>query len=140
MAVNAADECGVEFEPSEGEIQRWQTLFAYSYFEAAEHIKNQKSDYSRYRVLNVHWGLFRSEKEVQGYSRDAYEHWIKIGDQPASSHGKRKHDDTSLSQAESSYFILLEGILSTPTSIQDAANLSDSHRPGIFGDSRRSFL
>ena len=29
----------LEFEPSEGEIQRWQTLFAYSYFEAAEHIK-----------------------------------------------------------------------------------------------------
>lgn len=91
-----------KFEPSEDEIQRWQTLFEYSYLEAAEHIKNPKSDYARYRVSNVHWGLVRLEKEVEGYFRETYERWIKIGDQPASCHGKRKHNDTSLCQAESS--------------------------------------
>lgn len=129
MAVNAADDCDVESEPSEAEIQRWQTLFAYSYSEAVEQIKNQKSDYSRYRVSNDHWDLVRSQKEAQGYSRDAYEHWIKTRCQSAfASHGAPKHIDTSSSssQAHSSYLILLEGILSTPKSIQDAANLSET--------------
>ena len=129
MAVNAADDCDVESEPSEAEIQRWQTLFAYSYSEAVEQIKNQKSDYSRYRVSNDHWDLVRSQKEAQGYSRDAYEHWIKTRCQSAlSSHGAPKHIDisSSSSQAHSSYLILLEGILSTPKSIQDAANLSET--------------
>lgn len=54
MAVNAADDCGVEFEPSEEDVMRWKTLFAYSYAETFEKIKNQKSDYSRERVSNDH--------------------------------------------------------------------------------------
>ena len=107
MAVNKADDYDAEFEPSEDEIQRWQTLFAYSYSEAVEQIKNQKSDYSRYRVSTDHWDLVKSEKEAQGYSRDAYEHWIQMGGQSASFHGEPNHIiDTSLSQAETSYLIL----------------------------------
>ena len=126
MAVNAVDDDSVEFEPSEDEIQRWQTLFAYSYSEAVEQIKNQKGDYLRRRVSDDHWGLVRSEKEAQGFSRDAYEHWMKMGGQSAYSHGETKHVDTSASQANSfSYLVLLEGILNTPKSIQDAAKLSE---------------
>ena len=126
MAVNAVDDDSVEFEPSEDEIQRWQTLFAYSYSEAVEQIKNQKGDYSRRRVSDDHWDLVRSEKEAQGFSRDAYEHWMKMGGQSAYSHGETKHIDTPASQANpSSYLILLEGILNSPKSIKDAANLSE---------------
>lgn len=128
MAVNASDECDVDFEPSEEEISRWQTLFAYLYSEAKDHIKNQRSDYSRYRVSNDHWDLVRSQKEAQGYSREAYEHWIKKGGQSTSSHSGPKSIDSSLSRVESSYLILLEGILSTPKSIQDAAKLSEPPR------------
>ena len=126
MAVNAVDDDSAEFEPSGDEIQRWQTKFAYSYSEAVEQIKSQKGDYSRRRVSDDHWDLVKSEKEAQGFSRDAYEHWMKMGGQSAYSHGERKHGDTSASQANSSsYLVLLEGILSTPKSIQDAANLSE---------------
>ena len=50
---------------------------------------------------------------------------MKMGGQSAYSHGETKHIDAPASQANaSSYFILLEGILNTPKSIQDAANLS----------------
>ena len=126
MAVNAVDDDSVGFEPSEDEIQRWQTLFAYSHSEAVEQIKNQKGDYSRRRVSDDHWDLVRLEKEAQGVSRDAYEHWMKMGGQSAYSHGETKYVDTPASQANSSsYLILLEGILNTPKSIQDAANLSE---------------
>ena len=69
IALNAADDCDVESEQFEAEIQRWQTLFTYSYSEAVEQIKSQKSDYSRCRVSNDHWDLVRSQKEPQGYSR-----------------------------------------------------------------------
>ena len=126
MAVNAVDDDSVGFEPSEDEIQRWQTLFAYSHSEAVEQIKNQKGDYSRRRVSDDHWDLVRLEKEAQGFSRNAYEHWMKMGGQSAYSHGETKYVDTPASQANSSsYLILLEGILNTPKSIQDAANLSE---------------
>ena len=126
MAVNAVDDDSVGFEPSEDEIQRWQTLFTYSYSEAVEQIKNQKGDYSRRRVSDDHWDLVRSDKEAQGFSRDAYEHWMKMGSQSTYSHGGIKHIDTPASQANSSsYLILLEGLLSSPKSIQDAAHLSE---------------
>ena len=126
MAVNAVDDDSAKFEPSEDEIQRWQILFAYSYSEAIEQIKDQKGDYSRRRVSDEHWDLVRSEKEAQGFSRDSYEHWMKMGGQSTYSHGERKRVDTPASQTNSSpYLILLEGRLSTPKSIQDAANLSE---------------
>lgn len=128
MAINATDDCNVEFEPSEEEITRWQRLFAYTYAEAAEHIKNQRSDLSRSRVSNDHWDLVSSEKEAQGYSREAYEHWIKTSGQSLPSHSEPKSIeciDIPESRGQSSYLILLEGLLDTPKSIQDAANLSE---------------
>ena len=131
MVVNATDDCDVEFEPSEEEIIRWQKLFAYSYPEAVEQIKRHRSDYSRYRVSNDHWDLVRTEKEAQGYSRDAYEHWIKMGGHQAPSHREPKTiepvRDTG-SQAQPSYLILLEGALNTPERIQDAASLPEPPR------------
>ena len=125
MAVNAVDDDSAEFEPSEDEIQRWQSLFAYSSSEAVEQIKNQKGDYSRRRVSDDHWELVKTEKEAQGFSRDAYDHWMKMGGQSAYSHEQRKHVDTPASQSNPSYLVLLEGILNTPKSIQEAANLPE---------------
>ena len=126
MAVNAVEDDSVEFEPSGDEIQRWQTLFAYTHSEAVEQIKNQKGDYSRRRISDDHWDLIGTEKEAQGFSRDAYEHWMKMGGQSAHSHEETRSINTPSSQANSSpYLVLLEGILSSPNSVQDAANLSE---------------
>ena len=128
MAVNAADDHDVEIEPSEEEITRWQTLFAYSYPEAVEQIKNRKSDYSRIRVSDDHWNTVRSQKEADGYSREAYEHWITTGSQSKPFHGEPKPIQDSDSRARSSYLIRLEGVLNAPRSIQEAANLTSPPR------------
>ena len=131
MAVNATDDCDSELEPSEEQITSWQRLFGYSYPQAVEQIKNQKSDYSRYRVSNHHWDLVRSQKEAQGYSRDAYEHWIKTAGRSEHSHSQSnsiQHTDLSGPRAHSSYLVLLDGVLNTPKSIQDAARLSEPPR------------
>lgn len=128
MAVNAEEDSNLEFEPSEEEIARRQTLFAYPYSEAVEQIRNQRDDYSRFRVTNDHWDLVRLQKEAQGYSWDAYEHWIKTGSQSALPPKESKPIDALVSRVESSYLILPEGILNTPRSIQDAANLSEPPR------------
>ena len=50
MAANVAEEFGVESEPNEDEILRWQKLFAYSRSEAFEQITNQRNDYSRCKI------------------------------------------------------------------------------------------
>lgn len=128
MAVNAANDCDVEHEPSEEEITRWQTLFAYSYSEAVEHINNQKSDYSRFRLSNDHWDMIRSQKEAQGYSREAFEHWMKTEGHSTPSDTKEKVIITSVFKAETFFLILLEGVLSSPESIQGVAKLPDPPR------------
>lgn len=125
MALNVVDDHDVGFEPPGEEVTRWQTLFAYSYSEAVEQIKTQKCDYSRHRVSDDYWDLVRSEKEAQGYSRDAYEHWIKTNGQSAFFRSESESVHTFVSRADSAYLIKLEGILNTPKSIQDAANLSE---------------
>ena len=125
MAVNIADDHDVDFEPPEEEVTRWQTIFAYSHSEAVEQIRTQKCDYARHRVSDDHWDLVRPEKEAQGYSREAYEHWIKTNGQSAFSHAESEPAETSVSRADSAYLVKLEGMLSTPKSIQDTANLSE---------------
>lgn len=125
MAINAANDDDEEFEPSEEEILRWQALFAYSYAEAVEQIKNQRSDYTRYRVSDEHWALIRSELEPEGFSREAHEHWMKLGRPSASDLAGPNPTATPPSQANASYLILLEGILNTPETIKEAAQLSE---------------
>ena len=68
-----------DFEPNEQEVHRWHHLFGYSYSECVEKIKNHKSDYTRKTVSNEYWNAIKSEKESQGYSRDAYEHLFTLG-------------------------------------------------------------
>ncbi len=124
MAINVVAN-GEDFglKPSDEEITRWQTLFNYSFAEAVEQLEDQRNDYTRYRVPDGHWGLVRSEKEAEGYSREAYEHWIKIGGQSVPSHQEKEIVETSVHQAESSYLVLLEDVLSKPEHVQAAANL-----------------
>ena len=124
MAANVAEEFGVESEPDEDEISRWQKLFAYSHSEAFEQITNQRNDYSRCKISDNLWDLVRSQMEAQGYSREAYKHKLKIGGRTIVSHDQRATTDISTSQASTTYLILLKGVLNTPEKIQAIANLS----------------
>jgi hypothetical protein len=125
MASNVADECGGEYEPDENEIATRQKLFAYSHSEAVKHITDQKNDYLRSKVPDDLWALVKSQKEAQGYSRDAYEHEIKVGGKPTASHDQRVPTRDRASEASPTYLVLLEGVLGTPEKLQTAAKLPE---------------
>ena len=89
-------------------------LFGYSYMEAVQQIKKQKSNCIRYRVSKDHWNLVRSQKEAEGFTREAYEHWIEKGSQSLITYSEEKRCNSDQATAESSYLVLLDGILDTP--------------------------
>ena len=63
--------------------------------------------------------------EAQGYSREAYEHMLKISGRSTASHDPRAITDISTSQASTTYLILLKDVLNTPEKIQSIAKLSE---------------
>lgn len=124
MAANAGllDQ---DLEPSQNEVARWQDLFHYTYDEARKHIEVQKNDFARNRVSDEHWMMVKLEKESQGFSRDAYEHWISLNANSSRFPPSQQQPTGSTIQAQSSYLIRMEGILSTANSIQNAADLPE---------------
>ena len=128
MVASAAD-WDEEFEPSEEEIARWQKLFRYTHSKAVEQIKNQKNDYLRNNLSNQHWALEKSEKETSEFSREAYEHWIRTSGQSTPTHHGTGSFRLESSQMKFSYLIILDDILNTPESIQQAANLPEPPQP-----------
>ena len=128
MALNAAEEPQDETnnEPSRTDISRWQALFHYSYTDAAELIKQHRSNYLRIRVSADHWEMVEAERVTQGYDREAYEHELEIS-------GTRKPRssciETSVTispvQARVVYVVKLENALDSAKKIQDAAGLKE---------------
>lgn len=125
MAANVSEELGVDSEPDEDEIARWQKLFAYTYSEALEQIRNQKNDHSKCKVSDILWDLVKSQKEAQGYSREAFEHKLKTDGRSTTSKHQYITSGISNSQASATYLVLLKGILSTPEKVQIAAKLPE---------------
>lgn len=113
MAVNIEDECNIEYtRPAEDEIARWQRLFSYSYVEALEKIINEKNNFARSRVSDDLWTLLRTDKEAQGYSREAFEH--EIGSRPNNPTRIHPQQPTitggvSTSRTDPMYLVLLSG-------------------------------
>lgn len=122
----ATAELHQDFEPSQDEVIRWQNLFKYTYDDARKHIEVQKNDFARNRLSDEHWMMVKLEKESQGFSRDAYEHWISLNSNSSRFLSSQPQPMGSIvHQAHSSYLIRMEGILSTAKSIQDAADLPE---------------
>ena len=136
MAINAADHHD-DFEPSESEILQWQKLFSYTYSEAVERIRARFDDYARSRISDDQWAAIKADKEAQGFSRDAYEHWIGIS-------GKQQRSETKSPNATAniSYLLLLNGILSTPEVVQQAAELqwSPANIPGASDSGKETYF
>lgn len=128
MATNIEDGCDTEYRPAEDEIARWQSLFSYSYSEAAEQIIRHKNDISRSRVPDELWNLVRSEKEVQGYSREAFEHELSSRHHHTPTHPQPSSSSTSISASQpdsttTTYLVLLFGPFTTAQRIQSIASL-----------------
>lgn len=137
-ALAATAELHQDFEPSRDEVIRWQNLFKYTYDEARKHIEEQKNDFARNRVSDEHWMMVKLEKESQGFSRDAYEHWISLNaNSSCFISSQSQPTGTIVCQAQSSYLIRMEGIMSTAKSIQDAADLLEPPQ-SIHGSSENA--
>jgi hypothetical protein len=118
MAGNVVD----DLQLSDATIRIWQRLFHLTSDEAAERIKNHRSNVSRLRVSDEHWEMVRPEREAAGYDREAYEYEIEIQRQPESF----GISGISLIGAPSRrvFLLKLEGPLNTPAKVQEAAGLS----------------
>ncbi|KAI0103127.1 hypothetical protein F4776DRAFT_668920 [Hypoxylon sp. NC0597] len=68
-------------EPDNASIKRWQSLFGYSFSQAAQKIEEHRSDLSRDLVTDSHWEMVRLEKEAQGDDKEAYEHFSHAQDE-----------------------------------------------------------
>ena len=82
------------------------------------------------RLPTANWKVVRSQKEKEGFSRDAYEHYIQTKCQPNGTSEAPQHVPNTIPAHEVTYLILLEGILSAPEDLQSAANLPEP--PAIY--------
>ncbi|KAL8632470.1 hypothetical protein Q9189_001845 [Teloschistes chrysophthalmus] len=135
MASNVGEEPDDEVMPSEESISRWQMLFGYSQAEAVEQIMNQNSDYTRQPVSGDHWNLVKSTMEAQGFDREAYEHWLRLGRPQSDSphhHEQGDTDATSPPLSDDLFLIKLEGYyLSTPQRLQEIAQLTEEPHTNV---------
>ncbi|WQF80625.1 hypothetical protein CDEST_05639 [Colletotrichum destructivum] len=59
-------------EPNSDDVKRWQSLLGYTYFEAAQKIKEHRSNFARRQVSEHHWEMVRADKEAQGHDKESY--------------------------------------------------------------------
>ncbi|KAI0880791.1 uncharacterized protein GGS22DRAFT_197360 [Annulohypoxylon maeteangense] len=104
-------------EPGNDDISRWQSLFGYTYSQAAQKIQEHRSDLSRVLVTESHWEIVRAEKEAQGYNKEAYEHSCTLTTCITPTPQKRSTRATK----PSIYLLKLEGPLSNVTQVKSAA-------------------
>ncbi|KAK0639869.1 hypothetical protein B0T16DRAFT_423850 [Cercophora newfieldiana] len=126
MAQFATDRDAEPGELDDTSIQRWQTLFGYSYPEAAEKLEAHRLDVCRNPISQAHWDMVRLEKEAQGYDKEAYEHAC----QALASDSQARHEQpsaraASAGKAPSSYLLKMEGPLHDLDVIRATGCLSD---------------
>ncbi|KAI0834479.1 hypothetical protein F5Y06DRAFT_155424 [Hypoxylon sp. FL0890] len=110
-------------EPDNGDIQRWQSLFGYTYAQAAQKIQEHRSDLSRVLVTESHWEIVRAEKEAQGYDKEAYEHSCGLVTRTSLLKPQKVPSKTT---RPSLYLLKLEGPLSNVDQVKAAAGLHET--------------
>ncbi|KIY02679.1 uncharacterized protein Z520_01144 [Fonsecaea multimorphosa CBS 102226] len=115
MALNISD---VKDTTSEADIARWQRLFGYGRAEAVRRMEEYRSDYSRTRISDELWATVRSQKEAEGYDREAYEYALKNRQQARGS--------TAAPTVSGTFIVQLRGPLDSPEKIKDAVGLKEA--------------
>ena len=108
-------------EPMGTTIERWQKLFHLSDDEAIDRIQEHRNNLTRTRITDAHWDIGRSEKEAEGYDREAYEYELEL-------QKKKATVPDLLPSAEGStvtYLVELEGPLDEPEKVQKAAGMHE---------------
>ena len=110
MATNVTEEDTIP----DADVEQWQRLFGFSFSEALTALEEYRNDFSRIRITDELWNDVKSEKQAEGYNREAYEYSLT---QPRKRDLSRQYDGKGL------FIVRLDGPLRTPKMIQEAAAL-----------------
>ncbi|KAK5110832.1 hypothetical protein LTR62_005543 [Meristemomyces frigidus] len=126
MAGNAGIPLSEDQEiPTEGigtTMARWRKLFDMKPDDAVERIIEHRQNLTRLRVSNDHWETIRAEKENQGYDRESYEYELALQKKKALLPTLSPVVDETTGSTVT-YFVELDGHLSTPQDVQKAAGM-----------------
>ncbi|KIW13922.1 hypothetical protein PV08_06703 [Exophiala spinifera] len=112
MAVNVA----AEEDIPDVDVERWQTLFGFTFSEAFAALEAYRNDFTRARISDELWETVKAEKLAEGYDREAFEYYLA---RPQTRDVCRQYDDD-----KGSYIVQLAGPLHTPETLQEAASLN----------------
>ena len=123
----------VKSEPISTTMTRWQKLFGLSPDEAIDRIMGNRNNLTRTRISDAHWETVRSDKESEGYDREAYEYELDLQKKRALLPQQMPADENT-TESSVSYLVELSGPLDSPAKVQDAAGL-ESAPPDLAGTS-----
>ena len=109
-------------KPISETMARWQHLFKLSAGDAVDRIQSHRNNLTRTRISDAHWDMIQSEKESQGYDREAYEYEVELQKKAAGF-------PDLLPAAEDSgvtYLMEMNGPLGTPDKVQHAARMPEA--------------
>ncbi|QIW96647.1 hypothetical protein AMS68_002165 [Peltaster fructicola] len=109
-------------EDIEATAQRWQRIFGLSRDEAIDRITQHRNDLSRNTVSDEHWSTVRTEKEVAGFDREAYEYELNLERHKANLASAIPVQDAT---SNIEYLVELKGPLSSIDVLCKAAGLDD---------------
>ena len=108
-------------EPMSTTIARWERLFNLFPDEAVDRIMDHRDNLTRTRVSDAHWEMLQSEKEPEGYDREAYEYELELQKKKAALPNLiPAAEDSSVT-----YFVEMRRPLNSPEKVRQAARMVD---------------
>ncbi|KAH9833362.1 oxidoreductase domain containing protein [Teratosphaeria destructans] len=123
LAGNAFDPDARTTEPIVQTAARWQRLFGLPQDEAIERIVEHRNSLTGVRITDDHWETIRTEKEGEGYDREAYEYEVNLQREKALLPGLVPAASDAVDDSTVTYLVDLVGPLATPQKVQVAAGL-----------------
>lgn len=108
-----------ETEPIIATASRWRNLFNLPQDEAIESIISHRNNLTRTRISDEHWEILRSEKEAEGYDREAYEYGLELQKKKAALPNLLP----SAEDASVIYLVELTGLLDSAEKVQEVAGM-----------------
>jgi len=110
-------------EPIATTMARWRKLFNLSEDEVIDRIMENRNNLTRTRISDAHWDTVRSEKEAEGFDREAYEYNLDLQKKRALLPELVPGAGDEAKGSSVTYLIELSGPLDTPAKVQAAAHL-----------------
>ena len=113
------DSTGSKPGPLSETMARWEKLFDLSDDQAVERIMDHRNNLARPHISDAHWDMIRSEKEAEGYDREACEYELGLQEKKAALLDLLPAaEDSSVT-----YLIEMNSPLDSPEEVQQAAEM-----------------